>query len=125
MTTDPDQTAVVQTALEQASSVSVDDPTNDNFTGLAHGQDTNSGTAAAEIVLNGGNSLTIPDGSSLRVKALGNNASVAYIGEAGSTTDANGYELSADDDVLLDVTDVSNVSAYLAAGEGVSWIVEQ
>lgn len=92
---------------------------------VTHGQDT-TGSANTEAALNGGTSLSVPNGATLRLKALSGNGGSIYVGAAGSVSTSNGYELAAGEAVYLAVDDVSDVAIIDGSGGfGVSWVVEQ
>lgn len=95
-----------------------------NWANIEHGQDTvaTSGTAEA---LNGGTSLSVPDGATVEIAALPGNGGNVYVGDS-DVSASNGRVLSAGDPpVRLNVTDVSSVFIDVdTAGEGVSWTVE-
>lgn len=120
--TDIDFKQNVQAALEDATGVSVSEQ--DNFAGLTSGQDTVTTAGTAEQ-LNGGTSLSIPDGATLKIRALNGNSTNAYVGDSNVSASA-GYELAAGQEVSLSVDDVSSVYVDVdTGGEGVSWVVEQ
>lgn len=95
-----------------------------NWASVEHGQDTVATAGTAEA-LNGGTSLTVPDGARLVVKALGGNGGNVYVG-ADTVSASNGYVLAAGEETPpLGVTDVSSVFIDVdTGGEGVSWVVE-
>jgi len=73
----------------------------------------------------GGGSITVPNGATLRVKGLPSNSGNAYVGPAGVTT-GTGYPLAAGEETTLDVSDVASVYVDVdTGGEGVAWVVEQ
>ncbi|WP_439028417.1 hypothetical protein [Haloarchaeobius sp. DT45] len=92
--------------------------------GLTTGQDSTSG-ADTPVALNGGTSLSVPAGATLRVKALTGNGGPVYVGPTGVTT-GDGYELASGESTSLGVDDVSTVHIVDdTGGYGVSWVVEQ
>lgn len=94
-----------------------------NWATVDHGQQSVATAGTAEA-LNGGTSLTVPDGSSLAVRANGGNAGNIYVGDS-TVASTNGFILGAGESIGLQVSDVADV--YIDAdnaGEGVSWIVE-
>lgn len=95
-----------------------------NWANLEHGQDTVAAAGTAEA-LNGGASLSVPDGATVEVAALPGNAGNVYVGDA-DVSAANGRVLSAGDPpARLNVTDVASVYVDVdTAGEGVSWVME-
>lgn len=94
------------------------------LSGLQSGQDTTAASGSPEAV-NGGSSLSVPNGATLRVKALPSNTGNAYVGAAGVTT-GSGYPLAAGEEIDLSVSDVSSVYVDVdTGGEGVAWVVEQ
>lgn len=109
-------------ALENA--IGVDVLTKDkNFSTLQSGQDTVA-TSGTPEQLNGGNSLSVPDGAKLEIRALNGNSGNAYVGDSSVTT-GSGYELAPGQKTELRIDDVSSVYVDVATGgEGVSWIVE-
>lgn len=93
---------------------------------LTNGQHTvaTSGTAEA---LNGGTSLSVPNGGALRISALSGNAGSVYVGDSNVTT-GNGYELQPGDQLPepLRINDVSTVFVDADnGGDSVSWVIEQ
>jgi hypothetical protein len=93
-----------------------------NWATINTGQQTVATAGTAEQ-LNGGTSLTVPDGSELIVRALPGNSDTVYVGDS-SVSASSGHALDASDPVALSITDVSSV--YVDAGtsgEGVSWAV--
>lgn len=94
-----------------------------NWPDIETGQDTVS-TTGTPVQLNGGTSLSVPDGATVSVTALPDNAGNIYVGD--STVDSStGDVLTADSSLSIPVTDVSSI--YIDAdnaGEGVSWITE-
>lgn len=131
MTFDPDNVNQSNQLL-QALAKAVSDTTGESwslrsggkvFSGLAHGQDSVT-TAGTAVQLNGGTSLTIPDGAELVVRADGGNAGNIYVGDS-DVSSSNGFVLGAGESVSLPTSDVNNV--YIDSdndGEGVSWLVE-
>lgn len=97
--------------------------TNGNWPNLETGQDTVT-TAGTPVQLNGGTSLSVPDGATVSVTALPNNAGNIYVGD--DTVDSDtGDVLTADSSLSIPVTDVANIWIDADnAGEGVSWITE-
>lgn len=94
-----------------------------NWPNLETGQDTVT-TAGTAVPLNGGESLTVPDGASLAIRANSDNSNTVYIGDS-SVDSSTGLEKTPGDGVSLNVTDVSTVYVDAdGAGDGVSWIVE-
>lgn len=95
------------------------------FDGIQTGQLTVAASGAPEDLNGGAGSIAVPNGATLRVKALGNNAGNAYIGPAGVTT-GTGYPLAASEETTLNVSDVASVYVDVDnGGEGVAWVVEQ
>jgi len=93
-----------------------------NWTDLTTGQDTVS-TSGTAVQLNGGTSLTVPDGASLTLRAIGGTGEV-FVGD--STVDsATGYVIGQGETASLNITDVATVYIDAAnAGDGVSWVIE-
>lgn len=108
-------------ALENAQAI---DARGGNFSTFAYGQ-TSTSTADTAVQLNGGNSLSIPDGATLRIKALGGNGNALYVGDSNVTT-GSGYELAGGESLRIKADDVSDF--WIVDGTGgvsVSWLVEQ
>lgn len=81
-------------------------------------------TAGTAVQLNSGTSLSVPNGSSVAVRADGGNAGNIYVGDS-NVSSSNGFVLAAGESVSMPVNDVSKI--HIDAdnnGEGVSWIVE-
>jgi len=96
------------------------------FPNLSYGSDTVSSSGTAEA-LNGGTSLTVPKGASVRIVALSGNAGTVYVGDSDVTT-SNGYPLSAGKKIPdgIKIDDVSKIFVDVdTGGDGVKWIVEQ
>lgn len=132
MTFDPDANKNQRSKLLAGLVKAISETTGDSWTlrsgaktfdNIETGQDTvtTSGTA---VQLNGGTSLTVPDGASVSVTALPGNSGNIYIGD--DTVDSSsGDVLTSDTSVSIPISDVSSV--YIDAdnnGEGVSWITE-
>lgn len=94
-----------------------------NWPTIEHGQDTVS-TAGSPVALNGGTSLSVPEGASVSVRANSDNAGTVYIGDS-SVSASTGFEKTAGDGLTLNVEDVSTIHVDADnGGDGVSWIVE-
>ena len=94
-----------------------------NWAGIETGQETVEVAGTAEA-LNGGTSLAVPDGASVRLKALGGNSGDVYVGD-NTVSAGTGYVLDVGEMISVATTDVSNIFVDVdTAGEGVSWIVE-
>lgn len=94
-----------------------------NWATVNHGQQSVA-TAGTSEQLNGGTSLSIPDGASVSIRADGGNAGSIYVGDS-TVASGNGFVLGAGESIRLHVTDVADVHIDADnAGEGVSWIVE-
>lgn len=94
-----------------------------NWGTVEHGQDSVT-TAGTSVQLNGGTSVSIPDGAALTVRADSGNAGNIYVGD-GSVSASTGFVLGAGESVSVHVADVTDI--HIDAdnnGEGVSWIVE-
>ena len=90
---------------------------------LDHGQDTVTTAGSAEP-LNGGTSLTLPNGAELAVRANSGNGGDVFVGDS-NVESTNGFILGAGESVSLAIEDVSSVYIDVETnGEGVSWIVE-
>lgn len=94
-----------------------------NWPGIETDQQ-NVSTAGTAEALNGGTSLSIPDGASLAITALPDNTDNIYVGDD-SVSATTGDVLTAGASIELNVGDVSTVHIDAdTAGDGVSWIVE-
>lgn len=94
-----------------------------NWSGLEYGSTSVATSGTAEAV-NGGTSLTVPDGVSLAIKAPTGNTDTVYIGDSSVTT-TNGFPLEAGDGIELQPTDVANVYVDAdSSGDGIRWIME-
>jgi hypothetical protein len=86
----------------------------------------NSGQDAAgtdATALNGGTSLNVPLGASVKVRNNSSNGASVFVGDSAVGT-GNGYELPVGESVELSVDDVSKLHVVSASGgETVSWIV--
>lgn len=81
-------------------------------------------TAGTAVQLNGGTSISVPNGSALAVRAAGGNTGNIYVGDSGVSS-SNGFVLGAGESVSMPIDDVSKVHIDSDNdGEGVSWIVE-
>jgi len=99
---------------------------NPSYGDVSMGQQTVAASGTAEA-LNGGTSLSVPQGGVLRITNLPSNTDTVYVGDSTVST-SNGFALgsTATTPVPLNVADVSSVYVdATSAGDGVSWIVEQ
>ena len=94
-----------------------------NWDTLETGQETVA-TAGTAVQVNGGTSLTIPDGSSVVIRADTDNTDAVYVGD--DTVDSStGFVIGTGESVELQVKDISNVYIDAAtSGNSVSWITE-
>lgn len=94
-----------------------------NWSGIETGQETVAAAGTSEQ-LNGGTSLSVPDGSDVIIRALPGNTDTAYIGDD-TVSATTGHAIGPSDPPLrLSVTDVATVYVDVAvSGEGVSWAV--
>lgn len=94
-----------------------------NWPNIETGQDTVT-TAGNAVQLNGGTSISVPDGASVAVRANSDNTGTVYIGDS-TVSASTGFEKTPGDGVSINVEDVSSI--YVDAdnsGDGVSWLVE-
>jgi len=92
-----------------------------NLPAFQHGQATVSGATTATQL----DDYPIPDHYRVVVKALDENTVPIYIGNSASLTDDNGFELTKNSAVKLNVTNLNLIWIYsTAASQQISWISE-
>lgn len=94
-------------------------------TGVSYGQQDVSTAGTAEA-LNGGTSLSVPNGAVVTVRAhVASSGDLVYVGDT-NVSSSDGFKLADGEGVSLAVDDVSTIFVDAdTAGDGVSWIVEQ
>lgn len=93
------------------------------FQTIHNGQDSVT-TAGTAVQLNGGTSISVPNGSTVAVRADGANTGNIYVGDA-DVSSSNGFILGAGESVSMPIDDVSKIHIDADNNtEGVSWIVE-
>jgi len=126
VTSRPDRNLGQVRLLDQSGTlVDADNPAHrvrPNLPNTEFGQVT--GHAGGSYALNGGTSVSVPNGYDVVVKALPDNTDIVTVG-IGATSDTDGFVLSPGDSVSLGVDDADEIEMTpYTSGEGVCWIVE-